>query len=118
MSLNSFGQSDGFDKALKAGEILVNGLSVFKSGKSQTDNNNSKVRESLCVSNKLSQKITFKLFKEDTEEKELIIPANHKECFHKLDRDIWVYSVIFPNGEIYKKGEYNAQDNDEIVLRE
>ena len=45
----SFAQSD-FEKVLKGGEILVNGLSFFKGNKSSS---NSKTIESLCVKNKL-----------------------------------------------------------------
>lgn len=113
----SFAQSDGFDKALKAGEILVNGLSVFKSGKSQNNNDSSSTIESLCVSNKLNEKTTFRLTSGDREDKELIIPPNGKECLYKLDKDVWQYSVTFPNGEVYKKGEYNVKESETIVLK-
>lgn len=54
----SFSQSD-FDKILKGGEIIVNGLSFLKKDKSEAKETNSKVVESVCIKNNLTDKITF-----------------------------------------------------------
>ena len=51
----SFAQSD-IDKVLKGGEIIVNGLSFFKSNKPNSSTTNSKVVESVCVKNNLPTK--------------------------------------------------------------
>ena len=56
----SYSQSD-FDKVLKSGEVLVNGLSFFKNSKSENKKPDSKTIESICVKNKLTDKITFKI---------------------------------------------------------
>ena len=45
-SVNIYCQSD-IDKVIKGGEILVNGLSFFKNGKSENKSANSKTIESL-----------------------------------------------------------------------
>lgn len=54
----SFSQSD-VDKILKGGEIIVNGLSFLKKDKSEVKETNSKIIESVCIKNKLIDKITF-----------------------------------------------------------
>ncbi|MGC4130612.1 MAG: hypothetical protein QM564_13900 [Bergeyella sp.] len=100
-------QNTGFDKALKIGEIAVGGLSLLKSGKSQ--DNNSTTVENFCVSNKLTDKVTFKLAADDKNDKELVIPAGGKECVYKVDKGVWRYVVTLANGEVYKKGEYNLE---------
>ena len=56
-----YSQSD-IEKLLKGGEIIVNGLSFIKGNKPKTD---SKTIESICIKNKLSDKITFKLIGKD-----------------------------------------------------
>ena len=74
--LKSYSQSD-VDKVLKVGEIVVNGLSFLKKDKSETKETNSKVIESVCIKNKLADKITFLLIGKDEEDnvvkKELVI---------------------------------------------
>jgi hypothetical protein len=66
INLSAYSQSD-FEKVLKGGEILVNGLSFFSNGKSENKSTNSKVIESICVKNKLADKITFKIVGKDSE---------------------------------------------------
>ena len=64
-SVNSYCQSD-IDKVLKGGEIIVNGLSFLKGNKSNlTPTSNSKVVESVCIKNKLTDKIIFSLVGKD-----------------------------------------------------
>ena len=113
-----YSQSD-FEKVLKTGEILVNGLSFFKSGKSS--NSDSKIIESICVKNKLSDKITFKIVGKDEDDneikKELIIQKDGKECFLELTKGIYTYEIILSNKEIFKKGDYKFDDDTTIAVK-
>lgn len=110
-------QSD-FDKTLKAGEILINGLSFFKNNKSETKLSDSKTVESICIKNKLSEKITFSLTGKDDEgnvqKKELVIQKDGKECVFELSKGIYTYEIVLPNKEIFKKGEYKFSE--EIII--
>ncbi|KGO90424.1 hypothetical protein [Flavobacterium suncheonense] len=103
-----FAQSD-FDKILKGSEIVMAGLSVFKVAQSEPKKNTTAI-ESLCVKNKLEEKITFKITGKDAQDnevkKELVIQNNGKECLYNLPKGIYTYEVILPNKEVYKKGEY------------
>lgn len=116
-SYHVYSQSD-LDKVLKGGEILVNGLSFFKDGKSENKSTNSKVIESVCVKNKLADKITFKIVGKDQEgndvKKELVIQKDGKECLFELPKGIYTYEIDLSNKEVYKKGEYKF--NEEITI--
>ena len=113
----SYSQSD-IDKVLKGGEIIVNGLSFLKKDKSETKETNSKVIESVCIKNKLADKITFLLIGKDEEDnvvkKELVIQKDGKECCFELPKGIYTYEIVLANKEIYKKGEYKF--NEEITI--
>ena len=110
-------QSD-IDKVLKGGEILVNGLSFLKSNKTEAKSTNSKVIESVCVKNKLTDKITFRIVGKDEEgedvKKELVIQKEGKECVFELPKGIYTYEIVLANKEDYKKGEYKF--NEEITI--
>ncbi len=54
-----FAQSD-LQTVLKGGELLLSGLTIFKTNKGSI-NKDSKVIESVCVKNKLIDKITFRI---------------------------------------------------------
>lgn len=114
---NSFSQSD-VEKILKGGEIIVNGLSFFKKDKSEVTENNSKVIESICVKNKLTEKITFIITGKDENDnsikKEMVIQNDGKECVFEIPKGIYTYEIVLANKEIYKKGEYKF--NDEITI--
>jgi len=115
-----FSQSD-FEKTLKAGEILVNGLSFFKNGKSEAKPSDSKIIESVCVKNKLSEKITFSLNGKDEEgnvlKKELVIQKDGKECVFELLKGIYTYEIILPNKDVFKKGEYKFNEDTTIIIK-
>ena len=119
ISTVTYAQSD-FEKLLKTGEILVNGLSFFKSGISS--NNNLKTIESICVKNKLADKITFKIVGKDEEEndikKDLVIQKDGKECFLELPKGIYTYEIILSNKDIFKKGDYKFDDDITITVKQ
>lgn len=114
-------QSD-IEKILKGGEILVNGLTILKNSKSESKNTNSKVVESICVKNKLSEKITFNFIGKDEEDnvvkKELVIQKEGKECVFELPKGIYTYEIILPNKEVFKKGEYKFTEELTITVKQ
>lgn len=113
----NYSQSD-VDKILKGGEIIVNGLSFLKKDKSEVKETNSKVIESVCIKNKLTDKITFIINGKDEEDntikKEMVIQKDGKECVFELPKGIYTYEIVLANKEIYKKGEYKF--NEEITI--
>ena len=116
----SFAQSD-LQTVLKGGELLLSGLTVFKVAKSGS-NSNSKVIESVCVKNKLVDKITFRITGKNEEgddiKKELVIQKDGKECLFVLPKGIYTYEVVLPNKDIYKKGEYKFDEDVVITIKD
>ena len=112
-----YSQSD-VDKILKGGEIIVNGLSFLKKDKSEAKESNSKIIESVCIKNKLTDKITFIISGKDAEDntikKEMVIQKDGKECVFELPKGIYTYEIVLANKEVYKKGEYKF--NEEITI--
>ena len=106
-SINSYSQSD-IDKILKGGEIIVNGLSILKKDKSEIKETNSKIIESVCIKNKLADKITYLMVGKDEEgnviKKELVIQKDGKECVFEIPKGIYTYEIVLANKEVYKKG--------------
>lgn len=115
-----YSQSD-FERTLKAGEILVNGLSFFKNGKTENKSSDSKTVESICIKNKLLEKIIFNLIGKDEEgniqKKELVIQKDSKECIFELSKGIYTYEIVLPNKEIFKKGEYKFNEDTTIIIK-
>lgn len=114
---NLHAQSD-LQTAIKGGELLLTGLSIFKVAKSGKEE--SKIIESVCVKNKLVDKITFKITgkdeKGDEVKKELVVQKDGKECLFELSKGIYTYEVVLPNKEIFKKGEYKFDDDVVITI--
>lgn len=101
-------QSD-LANVLKAGEVVLNGFTIFKVAKSETKKN-SKVVSVVCVKNKLLEKINFNISGNDEEgnevKREMVIPSDGKEYVFNIPKGIYSYQVIFFNKVIYQKGEY------------
>ena len=113
----NFAQTD-LDKILKSGEIIVNGLSILKKDKSEGKETNSKIIESVCIKNKLTDKITFVISGKNEEDivfkKELVIQKDGKEFVFELPKGIYTYEIVLANKEVFKKGEYKF--NEEITI--
>ena len=116
----SVAQSD-LQNVLRGGELLLSGLSIFKVAKS-TPKDDSKVIESVCVKNKLVDKITFRITGKNEEgddiKKELVIQKDGKECLFLLPKGIYTYEVVLPNKDIYKKGEYKFDEEVIITIKD
>lgn len=106
---------------IKGGELLLSGLSVLKTSKSDAKKD-SKFIESVCVKNKLSDRITFRIFgrneQEEEVKRELVIPKEGKEYLYILPKGIYTYEIVLTNKEIYKKGEYKFEDDLVIIVKE
>lgn len=114
-----FAQST-FETALKAGELIMSGFTILKASKTDIQKQ-SKFVESVCVKNKLSDKITFVIDGETEDgekiKKDLVVQVDGKECFLELPKGIYIYQVILSNKEIYKKGNYKFEDNIVITIK-
>ena len=118
--INLFAQSD-LQTVIKGGELLLSGLTIFKVAKS-TPKEDSKVIESVCVKNKLVDKITFRIVGKNDEgdeiKKELVVQKDGKECLFVLPKGIYTYEVVLPNKDIYKKGEYKFDEDVIITIKD
>jgi len=116
-----FPQSD-IDKVIRGGEIILGGLSILKIARSDDRKKSSKFVETICVKNKLSQKITFRLFGKDEDEneikRELVVQKDGKECAYHIPKSIYTYEFALPSGEIYKKGEYKLEDEVTFTIKD
>jgi hypothetical protein len=118
--LYTFAQSD-FEKALKASEVLINGFSIFKLSAEVNKKTESKTISSVCIKNRMQEKITFILTGKDAEGvtviKELVLQNDGKECVFDIPKGVYNYEVILSNKEIYKKGEYKFEDDVVIIIK-
>lgn len=114
-----FSQST-FQTVLKAGELVLSGFTIFKATKSDS-NKDSKVIESVCVKNRMTDKIIFSINGESNDgdkiKKELVIQADGKECFLELPKGTYTYEVILSNKEVFKKGDYKFDDDVIITIK-
>lgn len=117
---NSFFAQSTFQTALKAGELVLSGFTIFKATKSDP-NKDGRTIESVCVKNRMTDKITFTINGEsndgDKVKKELVIQADNKECFLELPKGTYTYEVILSNKEVFKKGDYKFDDDVVITIK-
>lgn len=117
--LSAYPQSTA-ETAIKAGELILGGFSILKSAKAKKANDASVVT-SVCVKNKLAEKITFTLEGEDAKgnsiSRELVVQNDGKECVFNIPKGIYTYTVLLSNKDIYKKGEYKFEDDVIITLK-
>ena len=117
--LMSSAQSD-LTAIVRGSEILVGGLiTIFSSSKT---NPNSTTVESVCVKNKMDDKVTLVITRQTEEgeeiKKELVIQKDSKECLYDLPKGVYSYEIILSDEEVYKKGEYRFKDKTVITLKE
>ncbi|HEX9981057.1 MAG TPA: hypothetical protein VGB50_10895 [Flavobacterium sp.] len=115
----TFAQSD-LDKVIRGSEVILSGLTIFKTARTQPKGD-PKFIETICIRNKLSDKITYIMTMKDSlreVRKELVIPKDGKECLLNLAKGIYTYEIILANKEVYKKGEYRFEDEIVITIRD
>lgn len=116
----NFAQSD-IDKILKGGELLLGGLTIIKTAHSDAQND-VHAKKSVCVKNKLNEKIAVKFVGKDQEgndiKRELVIPKEGRECLLELPKGIYSYEIVLANKEIYKKGEYKLDTDVTMTIKE
>ena len=114
----SIAQTD-FEKVVKAGEVLVTGFSIFKSSTNTNKKSDSKFISSVCIKNRMLEKISFIISGKDAEGitivKEMVIQNDGKECVFNILKGIYTYEILLSNKEQFKKGEYNF-DEDVVIL--
>ena len=119
LSSITFAQTD-LENALKVGQVVLNGFSIFKlSGADKKSD--SKSISSVCIKNRLQEKISFIITGKDAEGvavvKEMVIQNDGKECVFNILKGIYTYEILLANKEQYKKGEYNFDDDVVIVVK-
>ena len=116
-----FAQSD-LDKVMRGGEILLGGLTILKMARSDDRKKESKAVESVCVRNKMCERVTFRITAFDVAQneikRELIVPYGGKECAFEVPKAIYTYEFILPSGEVYKKGEYKVEESVTFTVRD
>lgn len=102
---------------------MVTGISIFKTSKlteSKDKTVDSKFVATVCVKNKLAEKITVKLDGKDSEgtkvTKELVVQNDGKECVFEIPKGIYTYEIILSTKEVFKKGEYKFEEEITIIV--
>lgn len=120
---SNFIQAQTLETLIKGGELLVTGISIFKTSKlteSKDKTVDSKFVATVCVKNKLAEKITVKLEGKDSEGnkvvKELVVQNDGKECVFEIPKGIYTYEIILSNKEVFKKGEYKFEEEITIMV--
>lgn len=120
---SNFIQAQTLETLIKGGELLVTGFSIFKTSKlteSKDKTVDSKFVATVCVKNKLAEKITVKLEGKDSEGtkvlKELVVQNDGKECVFEIPKGIYTYEIILSNKEVFKKGEYKFEEEITIMV--
>jgi hypothetical protein len=105
---------------LRVGEVVLSGFTIFKSAKSDTDKNG-RIVSSVCIKNRLTEKITFKMSGKDEQDndvkKEMVVQNDGKECVFNIPKGVYNYEVTLSNKDVYKKGEYKFDDDVVITIK-
>ena len=116
-------QAQTLETIIKGGELLVTGFSIFKTSKlteSKDKAVDSKFVATVCVKNKLAEKIMVKLEGKDSEGteiiKELVVQNDGKECVFEIPKGIYTYEIILSSKEVFKKGEYKFEEEITIIV--
>ena len=116
-------QAQTLETIIKGGELLVTGFSIFKTSKlteSKDKAVDSKFVATVCVKNKLAEKIMVKLEGKDSEGteiiKELVVQNDGKECVFEIPKGIYTYEIILSTKEVFKKGEYKFEEEITIIV--
>jgi hypothetical protein len=108
------------ENTIRAGQVVLSGFSILRSAKKEPDKTNPLIA-SVCVKNKLQEKITFRLDGADQKgievTKELVVQNDGKECVFNIPKGIYTYEVVLSNKEIYKKGEYRFEEDVIITIK-
>lgn len=114
-------QSD-IDKVMRGGELLLGGLTILKMARSDDQKKNQKSVETVCVKNKMMQKVTFRIIGSDKDEneiiRELVVPKHGKECVFDVPKATYTYEFILGTGEVYKKGEYKIEESVTFTVKD
>ncbi len=115
----SSAQSD-LENFLKAGQVLLSGFTILKTTNADSKKD-SKIISSVCIKNQLLEKITIIITGKDLEGeniiKEMVVQNDGKECVFNIPKGIYAYEILLANKEIYKKGEYNFDDDVVITVK-
>lgn len=120
-SINFIAQTD-VDRILKVGDIIVNGMTLLKKDKTQEKIENTKEIESICILNKMENKITFTMMRTDeigiAVKKELVLQQGGKECVYNIPKGIYSYKIVLANNEVFRQGEYKFDDEVTIIVKQ
>lgn len=107
------------ENLLKYGQLILGGVTIVKSAEAEKTDN---PMVSVCVKNRLSQKVTFILKPSETlksqSSKEMVIQNLDKECFISLQKGVYTYEVLLPNKELYRKGDCLVEEDLTITLKD
>ncbi|MBC7641730.1 MAG: hypothetical protein H7174_05240 [Flavobacterium sp.] len=112
----TFCQSD-IERALKAGEVLLTSFSIIKSS-GNSKKSGSKTISSVCIKNRLHEKITFTIKGKDDQDnlviKKMVVQNDGKECVFNIPKGVYSLEILLSNKEVFKKGEYDF-DEDVVI---
>jgi hypothetical protein len=118
----SFAQNT-LETIVKGTEVVLTGISIFKSSKSNVSakSKDNQLLATVCVKNKLLEKITVKLEGKNPDgtaiTKEMVIPNDGKECVFEIPKGIYAYQIILSNAEVYQKGAYKFEEEVTITVK-
>ena len=113
LPMMSFAQSD-LQTILKGGELLLGGLSIFKVAKSDTKSD-SKIIESVCVKNKLVDKITFRIVGKNEEGDEIKKNSLSKKTVKNVS--LYYPKAFIPTKLYYPTKKFTKKENTSLMKK-